>query len=177
MSSGEREWGWVNLEFWYGTVFSWPSPATASSPPWFWLWIRTNQTGLARTQVVWFPSDNSTIVSEGWSTSKHFNASTRLTTTSLSKVKHRIWEFSVQLFPYIVHQPLTQNATNVGFNVEVWDSGGNLMELVGVSQPGRLIFVETAPVPELSSTTVIMAFAILVPLFLLRKKKKSGSNS
>ena len=174
-SSGKPEWGMVTLYFWYGPIFSWPTPATSSSPPWFWFIVETNQTGLASTNTEWYPSSNRTIHDEGYLLYKHSSASTSLTTTSLSKTKHRIWEFSVQVFPYVVHQTLTQNGTNIGFNVQVWDSSGNLMEFVAVSQPGRLFFVATTmPVPEVSSA-MVMPFALLVSLLLLRKRKRNCS--
>jgi len=168
-SSGKPDWGFVSLTFYYGTVY--PGGPTPSKAPWFWFIIDTNQTRLARTSIVYYPSSNSTIVNEGILTWKHSSASTSLTTTSLSKEKHRIWEFSVQVFPYIVHRPLTQNGTNIGFDVDVWDSGGNAMEFVGASQPGRLFFVNT-PIPEVASTVLVLPVVILGALVLFRQRRK-----
>lgn len=163
-SNGQKSWGWVALDFYYGTFF----PAAGSTQPFFVFYLSTNQTGPYMGLYVY---GNSSIENKGFDAQRHSIVTTSLSTTTLANTKHRIWEFSLQLFPYIVPESLTQNATNIGFNVRAVDSGGNMMYLVGESQPGRLIFTEM-PLSEVSNIVVMIPLAVSISLFLLHQRRK-----
>ena len=169
VDNGQKSWGWVTLTFYYGHVFS----VALTNNPFLWLFLDTNQTGLGSTN--WFISagTNTSLAKRFILAWKHSAASTSITTTSLSMVKHRIWEFSIQLYPYLVLEPLNQNGTSIGFNVLVADSGGNQMKLVANDQPGRLVCVEsTTPAPEFVNPLMIHPILFLAPMLGLRLKRR-----
>jgi hypothetical protein len=101
----------------------------------------------------------------------HTSASTGLTTTSSSNATHRIWEFSLQLYPEITPKPLTQNVTSVGFNTQVSDSEGNQMFLVAAGKLAQLSFAAT-PLPDIANIALMLPFSLLVSLLLIRKRRK-----
>jgi hypothetical protein len=100
----------------------------------------------------------------------HTSASTGLTTTSSSNAKHRIWEFSLQLYPNITPKPLTQNASSIGFNAQVSDSEDNQMSLVAASKVAQLSFA-AIPLPDITNIAVMLSFSMIVFLLLLRKRR------
>lgn len=162
--NGVKNWGYVILIFYYGTALSYPLSPTQL---WYNLFINTNQTGPA---TMWYFISAAASTNQANPVLKHSLTATSLTTTSLTNVKHRIWEFSVQLYPYILTTPMNKAGTSIGFNVRVYDSGNDMMELVGSVQPGRLFFSETA-LPEYDSPLTLLALVILLPLVLIRYVK------
>ena len=161
--------GDVLLFFYYGIVRSTTLTQTR------WDCFLQNQTGYSPTGIGWSPA-NSSMRANAFLAQKHFKAYANLASTELSKTKHRIWEFSIQLFPYFILNPLTENSTTIGFNVVVNDGTGtaNLMYLVGMSQPGRLIFVDTAlPVSEVSSASAVFLLSLLASLPFVRRSRSN----
>ena len=87
---------------------------------------------------------------------------TSLSGTIHSSTKHRVWEFSIPV--YVVKPPLSRNP-QIGFEVIVSDSAGNLLDLVNLAQHADLSFVGT-PVPELSGE-IILPLMLITSVILL----------
>ena len=64
---------------------------------------------------------------------------TNLSVTIHSQSKHRVWEFSIQLYPFLVRSVL--DGTSMGLQVTVTDSTGNQMSLVGTNQIADMLLV------------------------------------
>jgi len=72
---------------------------------------------------------------------QHARVATTLSATVHSQSKHRVWEFSIQLSPFLLRSVL--DGTSMGFQVTVTDSTGNQFSLVGANQSVEMILTTT----------------------------------
>lgn len=163
-SSGRLSWGFVVLAFYYVPVLN----LRNASQPFTFLFLNTNHTQLASTYIWCRPCTPTTTAA----LQTHSSASTSLSATSSSSAEHRVWEFSVRLFPGITNSPLTVNASSIGFNVRVFDSAGNHMSLVGANQQAQLTFIEN-PTSEVANSALVLPSITLMPLLFVRQPRKS----
>ena len=70
---------------------------------------------------------------------QHTSVATSLSATMHSQSKHRVWEFSIQLCPFLVRNVL--DGTSMELQVTVTDSTGNQASLVGTDQVADMLFV------------------------------------
>jgi hypothetical protein len=92
-------------------------------------------------------------------------AATGLITTAHSSSKHRVWEFSIPIHPYVIKDPLDTNPA-IGFGVVVIDSSGNQISLVNLIQHVSITFVGM-PVPDIINGQMILLYALLIPVIVL----------
>jgi hypothetical protein len=151
-SDGHDEWGGVLLNFYYGSTLNFNNPP--GTPPFNIVDLSTNQTRRVGIGVI--SNTNSTarqaIIS-------HSTAATTLSTTTHSNATHRVWEFSIQLFPFIVRTPLSQSNASIGFGVSVFDSAGNQMLLPNYQH--LTISFEENTLPETYSAELMLTVTVL----------------
>ena len=90
----------------------------------------TNQTNLVSVHVA-SPLANSIL--------QHIRVATSLSATIHSQSKHRVWEFSIQLYPILVSNVL--DGARLGLQVTVTDSKGNQVSLEGADQTAEMFFL------------------------------------
>jgi len=91
----------------------------------------TNQTNLVSVHVT-SPMANSIL--------PHIRVATSLSTTVHSQSNHRVWEFSIQLYPFLVRNVL--DGARLGFQVTLTDSTGNQVSLEDANQTAEMFFLE-----------------------------------
>ena len=69
----------------------------------------------------------------------HIRVATSFSTTIHSQSKHRVWEFSIQLCPFIGRKVL--DGAHFGLQVTVTDSTGNVVSLEDANQTGEIFFL------------------------------------
>jgi hypothetical protein len=157
-ANGNRAWGAALLSFYYGAILN---PYNQTQLFTFFA-LNTNQTGIANVSVYCLcvhGVDANMISSDAY-------AATTLSVTPHSSSKHRVWEFSLPIYPYVITTMLDTNPT-ISFDVTVIDSSGNQISLVnGSTQHATLIFVSTS-VPEMLSGQMILPVSLITPLILL----------
>ena len=95
----------------------------------------------------------------------HSKVAASLSTTEQSSARHRVWEFSIPMNPYVIKSSLATDPT-IGFAVKVVDSSGNALFFVNANQHVTLAFVSTL-VPENRSSQVALPLALTLPLILI----------
>jgi len=90
----------------------------------------TNQTNLVSVHVA-SPLANSIL--------PHIRVATSLSATIHSQSKHRVWEFSIQLCPFLVRNVL--DGARLGFQVTVTDSTGTQLSLEDANQTVTIFFL------------------------------------
>jgi len=157
-ANGNRTWGAVLLSFYYGAFLN-PSNGTQLFT---FFGLSTNQTEIVSVSAFCrcvHGVDANMI-------SSYAHAATTLSVTPHSSSKHRVWEFSVPIYPYVIIAPMDTNP-EISFDVTVIDSSGNTISLVnGSTQHAILTFVST-PVAEILSGQTTLPVALITPLVLL----------
>ena len=150
----------------YGSLtLTFSNLANMSQSP-VWITVQTNHWEIAKVSVICQCSP--TLVA--WIKS-HTNAATSLVPTESSNTQHRIWEFSLRLYPSLTAKPLTQDEPFIGFNAQGSDSKGNEFSLVTGSNLVQLNFAVTL-LPEATNVEVILLVTMFVSLMILRKRTK-----
>jgi hypothetical protein len=88
-----------------------------------------------QTQLVWVnaPEPAASMIRQ------HTQAATSLSATIHSQSNHRVWEFSIQLYPFLIGNVL--DGISMGLQVIVTDSTGNQASLVGADQVADMLLV------------------------------------
>jgi len=135
-SNSKINWGQVLLLFYYGAMFDLRNTTQAFTA----VQISTNQTHLAYTRVVCRCSDQYARV-----VSSHSSAALSLSSTIDYGMKHSVWEFSIQMYPYVLRNSLNSNSMNssIGFTVAVVDSFGHALLFVSPGQYSEMTFIST----------------------------------
>jgi hypothetical protein len=155
-ANGDTSWGAVLFAFYYGAFLN-PNNQTQLYTLFA---LNTNQTKIVNVGVYCrCPGEDPNRISS------YSQAATTLSVTPHSNTNHRVWEFSLPIFPYVITTSLDQNPM-IGFDVTVIDSTGNQLSLVTLAQHAELTFVST-PVPETLSGQVMLPVALITPLILL----------
>jgi len=161
-----RTWGWVWIQFGglpgnHFCVFA----------------IKANQNQQASFNVVegwvkWSASGDGCGASYE-DINSHTAEVTALTTTIHSNATHRIFEFSIPLYPYIVNTPLSQYNSWMGLLGGVFDSAGHSFALVSGGMMGDYLSMTFAatPVPEATNIVFLLPLTVCVSLVLLRRRK------
>jgi hypothetical protein len=136
-SNSQINWGQVLILFYYGARFDLQNTTQAFTA----FQISTNQTHLAHIRVVCRCSDQYARV-----VSSHSSAALSLSSTIHYAMKHIVWEFSIQMYPYVLNNTLNSDSLNstIGFTVAVVDSFGHAFLLTNLSEHAEMIF--TSPV-------------------------------
>jgi hypothetical protein len=157
-ANGNRTWGAALLSFYYGAFLN---PYNQTQLFTFFA-LNTNQTEIANVSVYCLcvhGVDANMISSDS-------HAATTLSVTPHSSSKHRVWEFSLPIYPYVITTSLDTNPM-ISFDVTVIDSSGNHISLVnGSTQHASLTFVSIS-VPEVPSGQMILPVSLITPLILL----------
>jgi hypothetical protein len=149
LMNGDTIFGLASLMFYYGAVLN-PKNQTQA--------YTYVQLAVNRTQVIVGVICNA--LCDPDSISAHSRGAASLSGTIHLNTKHRVWEFLIPMYPFIVKSPLNSNP-KIGFDVMVSDSSGN-----NLAQHASLTFAST-PVPEIISGQVILPVALVTPLILL----------
>ena len=162
-ANGDIAWGAVLLSFYYGAILN-PQNQTQI----FSLFaLNTNQTGIATIGVYCrcvHGVDANTVSSDS-------HAATTLSVTPHSSSKHRVWEFSLPIYPYVITTTLDTNPT-ISFDTTVVDSSGNHISLVnGAAEHADLTFVD-ASVPDVISGQWTLPVSLVTPMILLAYRRK-----
>lgn len=160
-ANGDTSWGAVLLEFYYGAVLN-PNNQTQL---YSFFGLNTNQTNIVTVGVYCrCPGMDPNVISS------HSRGDTTISNTPHSSTKHRLWEFSVPMFPYVVKNSLDTNPS-IGFDVIVIDSSGSQSALSLPNQHSNLTFVGT-PVPETASGEIMLSGALFGSLILVVRHRK-----
>ena len=153
--------GTVFLAFYYGTSYV-PSNQTQLHAD---FQLAVNQTTKRPTMAVicsplwqWCRQDPNIVISRS-------QVATSLSATTHSNSKHRIWEFSIPIHPYVITAPLDTNPT-IGMDVVVVDTSSYQIHR------GTLAFVST-PVPEILSGQMMLPLIVIMPLLAVRLSQKT----
>jgi len=158
---GNSYFGGVELVFYFGSVLN-PRNSTQSA---YYFAFNTNRTQVVNVGMQCFVCPNI----DPYVVEKNAKGATSLEETVHSSTMHRVWEFSVPLYPYVVKNRL-ENSGSIGFNVRAFDSSGDQLFLASLTQQATLNFIDTA-VPETGQLMMpFVMFASLVLLAIGRKK-------
>jgi hypothetical protein len=102
-SNSKINWGQVLLLFYCGTMFDLQN----TTQPFTAFQISINQTHLAYIRVACRCSDQNARV-----VSSHSNAALSLSSTIYYGLKHSVWEFSIQMHPYVLKNSLISDSMN-----------------------------------------------------------------
>ena len=134
-SNSNINWGEVLLFFYYGARFDFQNTTQAFTV----FQISTNDTHLAYIRVVCRCSDQYARI-----VSSHSSAALSLSSTIHYPMKHIVWEFSIQMYPYVLKNSLNSGINaSIGFTVAVVDSFGHAMLFASLSQHSEMIFIST----------------------------------
>ena len=77
--------------------------------------------------------------------SSHSGAAVSLSNTIHYAMKHSVWEFAIQMYPYVLKNSLNSNSMNssIGFTFAVVDSFGHTMLFPSLGQHSEMIFIST----------------------------------
>ena len=151
-SKSKINWGQVLLLFYYGAMFDFQNTTQAFTT----FQISTNQTHLTNILVVCRCSDQYARL-----VSSHSSAALSLSSTIHYGMKHSVWEFSIQMYPYVLKNSLNSNSMNssIGFTVAVVDSFGHALLFVSPGQHSEMIFISTlAPQAVLVTPIDLLCF-------------------
>jgi len=100
----------------------------------------------------------------------HSKVAASLSTTKQSNSRHRVWEFSIPMNPYVIKSSLATDPS-IGFAVIVFDSTGNELLFVNANQQrATLAFVSTV-VPENQNSQVALPLVLALPLIFMYDRK------
>ena len=122
------------LLFYYGATFDFQNTTQAFTA----FQISTNGTQLAYIRVVCRCSDHYARL-----VSSHSRLALSLSSTIHYPMKHSVWEFSIQMYPYVLKNSLNSNSTSIGFTVAVVDSFGHAMLFASPNQHSEMTFIST----------------------------------
>jgi hypothetical protein len=162
-ANGVASWGAVLLEFYYGSVLD-PNNQTQL---YSFFELNTDQTNIVTVGVnCRCPGMDANVISS------HSLGATTISSTPHFSTKHRVWEFAVPMYPYVVKKSLDTNPS-IGFYPIVRDSSEIQSFFVLQNKHSSLMFVGT-PVPETTGGEIMLSGALFGSLILVvghRKKR------